>query len=60
MKCSFCNSPRVESYIAEAGNNAETDVVVDLCEEHLEEMEASADAFDKKYADKINGMAAQQ
>lgn len=58
-QCSFCVAPGVDSVTVEAGNNAELEVLIHCCNSHMTEMEENCAAFEKKYSDRINELAAE-
>jgi hypothetical protein len=53
QKCELCNQLAIDSVEFETGNNAEYGVEIDLCEGHLQELDATGYAFEQKYADQI-------
>lgn len=51
--CWLCKEPSVDSLEFEAGNNAEYQVAIPLCEAHLKEEEETGYDFREKYGEQI-------
>lgn len=53
--CGLCNEEAVDAIDFETGNNAESAVTVNLCQDHFREAEDLGYAFEEKYAEEILG-----
>ena len=57
--CSFCSEESVDSVTLEAGNDVEVQVLVHCCANHIYELDSDCAAFERKYAERIEQLAAE-
>lgn len=59
MSCFVCKQPEIDRLEFEAGNNAEVQVSMPVCQTHWDECEQDEWAFRDKHADRIEQEAAE-
>lgn len=58
--CGLCPEESIGPAEFDAGNNAETRVYLELCQEHWDEMERDECAFQKKHYEKLDQLVVER